>query len=108
MYEALISKRVYRNAIEPNAAYEYVISQSNIHFEPRIIGAFKKHIAVYPSGTGILLSNGQRGNVVKQNPTFPNRPYVRVFYQNEEELNTPIDYNLADHPSIMIVASNNR
>jgi len=108
VYEALTSKRVYRNAIEPNEAYEYVISQANTHFEPRVIGVFKKHIAVYPSGSGILLSNGQRGNVVKQNPAFPNRPLVRVFYQNEETLNTPIDYNLADYPSIMIVASDNR
>ena len=108
VYEALTSKRVYRNAIEPNEAYEYVISQANTHFEPRVIGVFKKHIAVYPSGSGILLSNGQRGNVVKQNPTFPNRPYVRVFYQNEETLCAPIDYNLADYPSIMIVASDNR
>ena len=108
VYEALTSKRVYRNAIEPNEAYEYVISQANTHFEPRVIEVFKKHIAIYPSGSGILLSNGQRGNVVKQNPTFPNRPFVRVFYQNEEVLNTPIDYNLADYPSIMIVASDNR
>lgn len=108
VYEALTSKRVYRNAIEPNEAYEYVTSQSNIHFEPRTIEVFKKHIAVYPSGSGIVLSNGQRGNITKQNPTFPNRPFVRVFYQNEEALSSPIDYNLADSPSIMIVAVDNR
>lgn len=108
VYEALTSKRVYRKAVEPNEAFEYIISQSNAHFCPQTLEIFKKHIAVYPSGSGILLSNGQRGNVVKQNPTFPNRPFVRVFYENEIELTAPIDYNLAECPSLMIVAVDNR
>jgi HD-GYP domain-containing protein (c-di-GMP phosphodiesterase class II) len=108
VYEALTSRRVYRKAIEPNEAYEYIVAQSNSHFDPKILEIFKKHIAVYPSGSGILLSNGQRGNVVKQNSAFPNRPYVRVFYQGENELPDPIDYNLADCPSLMIVTVDNR
>ncbi|KLU63934.1 cyclic di-GMP phosphodiesterase response regulator RpfG [Desulfosporosinus acididurans] len=108
VYEALTSRRVYRKAVEPNEAYEYIIAQANSHFDPRMLELFKKHIAVYPSGSGILLSNGQRGNVVKQNSLFPNRPYVRVFYQGEVELSEPIDYNLADCPSIMIIAVENR
>ena len=108
VYEALTSKRVYRKAIEPNEAFEIIVSQSNKHFDPQVLKIFKKHIAIYPSGSGILLSNGQRGNVVKQNPVFPNRPLVRVFYQNEETLPAPIDYNLVDQPSLMIVAVDNR
>lgn len=108
VYEALTSKRIYRKALEPNDAYEYIVSQSNQHFDPQVLKVFAKHIAVYPSGSGILLSNGQRGNVVKQNPAFPNRPLVRVFYQDEEPLPAPIDYNLADYPSFMIVAVDNR
>ncbi|SPF43460.1 HD domain protein [Candidatus Desulfosporosinus infrequens] len=108
VYEALTSKRVYRKAIDPNEAYEYIISKGNTHFDPKILEVFKKNIAIYPSGSGILLSNGQRGNVIKQNPAFPNRPFVRVFYQNEEPLTAPIDYDLTHYPSIMIVAIENR
>ncbi|SHH96854.1 HD-GYP domain-containing protein [Desulfosporosinus lacus] len=108
VYEALTSKRVYRKALEPNAAYEYIVSQSDTHFCPQTLEIFKKHIAVYPSGSGVLLSNGQRGNVVKQNHAFPNRPFVRVFYENEEELDSPIDYNLAEYPSLMITTVDNR
>jgi len=108
VYEALTSKRVYRNALEPNEAYEYIISQGNTHFDPMILDIFKKNIAVYPSGSGVLLSNGQRGNVTRQNPAFPNRPFVRVFYEHEKALISPIDYNLAEHPSIMIIAVDNR
>ncbi|KJR48872.1 response regulator receiver modulated metal dependent phosphohydrolase [Desulfosporosinus sp. I2] len=108
VYEALTSKRVYRKAMETNDAYEYIISQGNIHFEPRILEVFKKNISVYPTGSGIVLSNNQRGNVVKQNRAFPNRPFVRVFYENEQPLQIPIDYNLADYPSLMIIAVDNR
>lgn len=108
VYEALTSKRVYRKAIEANEAFEYIVSKSNTHFCPQALEVFKKHIAVYPSGSGILLSNGQRGNVVKQNSAFPNRPYVRVFYENERELTSPIDYNLAECPSLMIISVENR
>lgn len=108
VYEALTSKRVYRNAIEPYQAYEYIVAHAGTHFEPRILEIFKKHIAVYPTGSGVRLSNGQRGNVVKQNPAFPNRPYVRVFYQGEEPLATSFDYNLAEHPSLMITAVENK
>ena len=108
VYEALTSKRIYRNAIPPNEAYEYIIANSNTHFEPYSVKKFAQHIAVYPTGAGILLSNGQRGNVVKQNNIFPNRPFVRVFYQGDEPLGNPIEYNLAENPSLMILRIENR
>lgn len=108
VYEALTSRRVYRSPIEPNEAFEYIISQQNTHFDPKILEVFRKHIAAYPSGVGVILSNGQRGNVVRQNPSYPNRPHVRVFYDQEEELSTPLEYNLAEMPSLMIVAIENR
>lgn len=102
VYEALTSKRVYRKAVPPNVAYEYIIANSGTHFEPQVVRSFSRHIAVYPNGAGVVLSNGQKGNVVKQNRSFPNRPYVRIFYQGEIPLDQPIDYNLAEHPSLMI------
>ena len=108
VYEALTSKRVYRGPMEPYQAYEYIMANSGTHFDPKTITVFAKKIAVYPTGSGIILSNGQRGNVVKQNAVFPNRPYVRMLYEKEELLNPPVDFNLAEHPSLMIVGVENR
>ena len=109
VYEALTSKRVYRGPMEPYQAYEYIMANSGTHFDPQSLTVFAKKIAVYPTGSGVLLSNGQRGNVVKQNPAFPNRPYVRMLYDEMEKLlNPPVDYNLADHPSLMIVGVENK
>ncbi len=109
VYEALTSKRVYRNAMQPYEAYEYVISNSETLFEPNLVkNTFCRYITPYPSGSGIRLSNGQRGNVVRQNTDFPTRPYVRMTHEGEVRLISPIDYNLAEHPSFMIVGIENK
>ena len=109
VYEALISKRVYRNALQPYEAYEYVIANSNKLFEPKVVqNTFSKCITPYPTGSGICLSNGLRGNVVMQNNSFPTRPYVRMTHEGDTRLMTPIDLNLAEHPSIIISGIENR
>ncbi|MHB1654043.1 MAG: HD-GYP domain-containing protein [Desulfitobacteriaceae bacterium] len=108
VYEALTSKRIYRPALQPYQAYEYIIAHSGTHFEPRILSVFAKHIPVYPTGSGVRLNNGQRGNVVKQNSTFPSRPHVRVFYQGDVALKSPIEYNLAECPALFISEVDNR
>ncbi|MEA4901121.1 HD-GYP domain-containing protein [Desulfitobacterium sp.] len=108
VYEALTSKRVYRNEMQPHEAFEYVMAQRGTHFEPRVLDVFSKCIAVYPSGCGIELSNGLRGNVIRQNPSFPTRPFVRMTHKGDSRLRQPVDVNLAEHPSIMIVTVENR
>ncbi|AGA68957.1 HD-GYP domain-containing protein [Desulfitobacterium dichloroeliminans LMG P-21439] len=109
VYEALTSKRIYRNAHQPYEAYEYLIANSDWLFEPLLVQkVFPKCITPYPTGTGVRLSNGQRGNVVKQNPNFPTRPYVRMTHDFYSRLFSPIDYNLVEHPSLMIVGIENR
>ena len=109
VYEALTSRRIYRNAMQPYEAYEYVIANSGTHFEPSLISnTFTRYIAPYPSGSGIRLSNGQRGNVVRQNPSFPTRPFVRMTHQGDIRMSQPIDYNLTEHPSLMILGVENK
>lgn len=108
VYVALTSKRVYRDAIQPYQAYEYVMAHSGILFDPKLLNLFSQHVAIYPDGSGIRLSNDQRGNVVKQNVGYPGRPHVRMFYQGDELLHPPIDYNLAENPSLLIVGTKNK
>ncbi len=108
VYDALTSKRPYREAMEPYQAYEFVYSQSGYHFDPDIVNIFIKHVAVYPTGTGVELSNGFRGNVIRQNKGLADRPVVRVIYQGEEPLAECIDFDLAKTLNIMIVKVENR
>lgn len=109
VYEALTSKRVYRSAMQPYEAYEYVIANSGSHFEPDLVQkVFTRYIVPYPSGSGIRLSNGQRGNVVRQNSDLPTRPFVRMTHQGDVCLKAPIDYNLVEYPSLMILGIENK
>ncbi|ADY56651.1 metal dependent phosphohydrolase [Syntrophobotulus glycolicus DSM 8271] len=108
VYDALISKRPYREAIQPYQAYEYVVAQSGHQFDPEIVKVFMRNVAVYPTGTGVLLSNGHRGNVIRQNHYFPSRPVVRAIYFRNEPIEKPIDFDLSVHLSLMIDKVENR
>ncbi|MDA8442006.1 MAG: HD-GYP domain-containing protein [Peptococcaceae bacterium] len=108
VYEALTSWRVYRGPMEPYQAYEYIVGNTETHFAPRVVKVFQKHAVIYPNGSGVVLSSGQRGNVITQSHGFPQRPRVRIFFQGEEELCEPVEYDLLEHPSLIIVKVDNR
>lgn len=108
VYEALTSKRPYRDALEPYQAYEYVVAQSGFQFDPEIVSIFTKHVAVYPTGSGVELSNGLRGNVIKQNKSLPDRPIVRAVFNGNEPLQELIDFDLSKHLTLMITKVENR
>ncbi len=108
VYEALTSKRPYRDALEPYQAYEYVVAQSGFQFDPEIVEIFTKNVAVYPTGSGVELSNGLRGNVIKQNKSFPDRPIVRAVFNGNKPLQELIDFDLSKHLSLMITKVENR
>lgn len=107
VYDALTSKRPYRDALESNQAYEYVMAQSGFHFDPQLVRLFINNIAAYPTGMGVLLSNGLRGNVIRQNRGLPNRPIVRAINYGDKPLPKPIDINLAHHLNLVIVKVEN-
>lgn len=108
VYEALTSTRVYRNANEPYEAFEYLLAHSGVLFDPKLVEIFTKHVAIYPNGSGVLLSNGQRGNVVKQNVGYPSRPFIRMLYEGNAQLDPPVDINLLQHPSLLITGTDNK
>ncbi|RNC29799.1 MAG: 3'3'-cGAMP-specific phosphodiesterase 2 [Candidatus Dichloromethanomonas elyunquensis] len=108
VYDALISKRPYREAMEPYEAYEYILAQSGYQFDPEIVKIFTKHVAVYPTGTGVILSNGLRGNVIAQNASLPNRPIVRAIFEGNNLLEQYSDFDLSKQLNIMITKIENR
>jgi len=108
VYDALVSRRPYREAMEPYLAYEYIVSQAGYQFDPEFVNIFTNYIAVYPTGTGVVLSNGFRGNVIGQNKGMPDRPVVRALYYKENALEQPLDFDLAKNVNIMISCVENR
>lgn len=78
VYDALSSKRSYRDAWEPHQIIDYIISRSEVQFDPDLVPVFLQSVVAYPTGTLVQLSDGSAGLVVHNNPSHVLRPVVRV------------------------------
>jgi HD-GYP domain-containing protein (c-di-GMP phosphodiesterase class II) len=63
----------------PHEAYEYLLTVTGIILDPEIVKMFRDTIVFYPNGCTVLLSNGRKGVVIKQNSSSPQRPLVRIY-----------------------------
>lgn len=78
VYDALTSNRPYRTPSPPNEAIEYVMGGMGSHFDERVVHAFLRKVAPYPTGSKVKLSNGETAYVMKNYPDQPLRPMVAV------------------------------
>jgi len=78
VYDAIMSKRPYHEAVLPSEAYEHVMGSSGAHFHPETVDVFVKTVLPFPIGVSVRLSNGQVGLVYKNNPNFPLRPTIKI------------------------------
>lgn len=78
VYDALTAKRVYKEPMNPSDAIEYLMVQSNTMFKFEYVERFIKHIALYPLGTTVELSDGRLATVYKNNQEYLSRPIVRL------------------------------
>lgn len=100
VYDALTSKRSYRDSWTSHQAIEFMMSQANTHFDINILSVFLSVIAAFPVGTIVKLSNGFMGVVTANTPGMTLRPAIRVLYPPEMQ---GTDVNLALDPSYLNV-----
>jgi len=79
VYDALTTKRVYKDAMNPADALEYLMSQAECLFNKDMVATFMQYIAPYPLGVTVELSNGKPAVVVQTNREMLSRPKVRLF-----------------------------
>lgn len=101
VYDALTSYRPYRKRFLPHEAYEYMNGKGVNCFDRELLEIFFRHIALYPTGTLVLLSTGQKGIVVDQNSNYPLCPIVRVL---EGEKEKTMEYDLLFKKDIFIIS----
>lgn len=78
VYDAMVSKRPYRDPMPPADAIEYMMAMNGSEFDPKLVEVFLRWVAVYPVGCEVELSDG-RTAVVKHNyQGFVLRPIVKV------------------------------
>ncbi|SEF50701.1 HD domain-containing protein [Butyrivibrio sp. Su6] len=78
VYDALTTKRAYKNAMNPADAIEYLMANAGIMFDIKVVNTFLLYIAPYPIGCTVLLSNGQQGVVIENNEKYLSRPKVKL------------------------------
>lgn len=82
VYDAITSDRPYSKGCFPREAIEYMMGCADTHFESKILVAFLRSVAVYPSGMLVTLSDGRGAVVVKTFPENTLRPLVRILNQS--------------------------
>lgn len=84
-------------------AIEYLRCNSDTKFDKKICTLFMSTVALYPVGTKVLLSTGEKAVVIEQNKRFMDRPVVRVIeYANGKPCVTDTKRNLVKATNVFI------
>lgn len=102
VYDALVSDRVYRKGFSANEAYEFILAGGGSFFDLELVNVFRNNFSIYPLGVCVKLTNGIEAFIVGHNKGFPDRPVVRVLYDENGVTRSPVDINLRDKLDICI------
>ena len=102
VFDAVTSNRVYREKMVPSQGIAIIEAGKGTMFDAKVIDALKKSIVHYPNGTIVLLSDGRRGVVAKQNGQDSAKPCLRIFEGQGQLLKTTYLLNLLDEPNTAI------
>lgn len=78
VYDALTSKRSYKKAYACSEVIEYLMARSGTMFDAEVVNAFMQYVPVYPKGMEVILSDGRKGVIVRNNRQAILRPVVRL------------------------------
>lgn len=98
VYDAMASKRVYRDATSAQMAMQYLMEEGKGLFEESLVRRLAERIAIYPSGSIVRLDTGYIGVVVRQNSSDPRRPVVRILANETYDLIEPDEIDLSCNP----------
>ncbi len=84
VYDAISSNRVYKKGIPLYKAAEYLQENAGGLFDPTIVKTLLQNVAIYPTGTVVLLSTNRFGVVVNQNPDNTARPEILIIAEGRQ------------------------
>lgn len=86
VYDALTSKRPYKNPYSPREAAEYLMGGSGTMFDRKVVDQLLKYVPFYPKGTEVKLTDGRSGIIYENSGIHNLRPIVRLFDGNMIDL----------------------
>lgn len=79
VYDAICSKRSYKQAQLPTASAEFLMQRSGTMFQPELVRVFLDCLPLYPKGRTVILNNNEKAIVVENRQFHTARPVVRYF-----------------------------
>ncbi|WP_053218758.1 HD-GYP domain-containing protein [Virgibacillus senegalensis] len=104
VFDAVTSNRVYRDAMLPHEGLEVLYAGAGDLFDREMVEAFRRTIAVYPTGLMVELSDGRAGIVARQNQQLSERPVVRILEERGEAVVEPYEVDLAEQLNLMVTS----
>ncbi len=93
-YDALISKRPYKEAYYPLDAAEYLMGGGGFLFDQKVVEVFLQYVPFYAKGTEVMLSNGMFGVIADNTGEHNLRPVIQLFSGTLIDLNEPKNLNI--------------
>lgn len=101
-YDALSARRVYKEPLQPGKALAIMYGMRGQAWAPGLVESFIKMLGIYPAGTAVEISNGERGVVCRANPSFPALPSVIVAQSPDGQALQPRTLDLSRHRGLGI------
>lgn len=82
---------------------EYLKIYKGLTFSEEVVNELFSFVAVYPAGSIVITSNGEKAVVIGQNKGFPERPILRLLSDREgREVTEEVTIDLLEHNSMFI------
>lgn len=105
VFDALTSKRVYKNPFPLSQALSIIYSQRGEHFPPIMVDQFIRILGVFPFGTTVKLSDGRVGIVSQSTRESALRPTVRILFDHRGRRVIPYEVDLTVEKESKTVSS---
>lgn len=103
-FSALLEDRYHRAAMLPYDAMRVILGAEAVRFDPILLRAFLGSVSIYPIGSLVELSTGEKGLVLGCAPEKPLRPLVRIMRTADGKVMDSIEFlDLNEKPSVYIV-----
>ena len=85
-------------------AIEYIKVKAGVIYDSTIAAKFLDSMAAYPVGATVILSDGEKGVVVRQNREMPDRPVLKMTYKADgSPYETEVEKNLMTARTIFVI-----
>jgi len=107
VYDMLSSDRPEKPSLAPQQVAAIMREMSGTLLNAEIVQHFLSILPMFPVGIGVAVQNGfyqgYRGIVVHSNRRYPDRPIIRLLYDEARERVAPVELDLSYEADIQIV-----